>query len=99
MEIKLDFAFRQLNYEIDGVRGVGVDGLVENISKKNDRIKRISLSGNTDSYTLMRQVYLFLNLCRAMVGCEVVINGKQMPSGALAPDYTAAGYKFNGDCV
>ncbi len=99
MEIKLDFALRQLNYEIDGVQGVGIDDLVENIGRKDDRIKKISLSGNTDSYTLMRQVYLFINLCRAMVDCAVVIDGKQMPSGALVPDYTATGYKFNGDCA
>jgi hypothetical protein len=97
VEIKLEFASRELNYEIDGIRCAGIDNLIENIGQKSDKIKRISLSGDTDSYTLMRQVYLLINLCKAFSDCEVAINGKQMSDRILIPDYAAAGYKFNGE--
>lgn len=99
MEIILKLEGRKLDYKIDKIRGTGVDSLIEKISQKNDKIKNIRLSGSTDSYTLMRQVYMFINMCRALENCAVVIDGREIDERILVPDYDSAGYKFNGDRV
>jgi hypothetical protein len=99
MEIVLKLDGRKLDYKIDKTWGIGIDSLIEKISQKNDKIKTIRLSGSTDSYTLMRQVYLFINMCRALVNCAVIIDGRGIAKQILIPDYAAAGYKFNGDRI
>jgi hypothetical protein len=99
MEIKIKFSGRTIDYEVGGETGSGIDDLIGLIGQKNDRIEKVSLSGSTDSYTLMRQVYLLMNLCRALTGCSVFVAGKKSESGELLPDYESAGYKFSGDGI
>jgi hypothetical protein len=98
VEIILKLEGRKLSYGIGSIRGTGVDSLIEKINQKNDKIREIRLSGSTDSYTLMRQVYLMLNMCRALASCAIIINGEKTTKEILIPNYAAAGYKFNGDC-
>lgn len=99
MEIVLKLDGRKLDYKIDKTRGSGVDSLIEKVSQKNDKIKNIRLSGSTDSYTLMRQVYMFINMCRTLENCVVIIDKREIAEQILIPDYDSAGYKFNGDRV
>lgn len=99
MEIVLKLDGRKLDYKIEKTWGTGIDSLIEKISQKNDKIKVIRLSGSTDSYTLMRQVYLLVNICHALVNCAVIIDGREITEQILIPDYAAAGYNFNGDRI
>ncbi len=97
MELKIRINNRDLAYKAEKNSGRSLDELIGFIGGKYGKIKSVSLEGETKSYTFMRQVYLFLNICKFFSNCKVIINGTAVKGNFVAPDYTKTGCEFKGE--
>ena len=52
------------------------------------KIKSISLSGQTKSYTFVRQIYLLINMLKSLSQANLFIDGRKINKPAF-PDYAA----------
>lgn len=88
--LKINYNNRDLNFSLSGDKVIGGKGLNDLILAVGEgaTINKIELSGQSRSYTFLRQLYLFVNSLVEFTGCEVVIEGKTMPKGKLLlPSY------------
>ena len=91
MEIEIKYQDRNLDYLIKGgpknKSGEGIRELLSEIEKSDKKISRISLSGETKSYTFSRQVYLLVNMLKEISDSEIFVNGKKTADFIL-PTYS-----------
>jgi len=97
MQIEIKIDGRNLNFSCQDEQGSSLEQLIGFIGRENGKINKVKLSGESGSYTAIRQAYLFLNLYRELSGCQVEIDGKVARKGFIAPDYSKTGYVFKGE--
>ena len=66
MNIRLDYHDRTVCYQIESrgkaVSGQSISGLLKAVEESEETIEQIKVSGETKSYTFVRQIYLVANL-------------------------------------
>lgn len=87
MELKISIFKRDLSYKLDNKHGVGLDELIRECS--GVCLDSIEITGESRSYTFMRQVALFVNLSTSLNQCRLINNSKSFKSSdnKLAPIY------------
>ncbi len=75
MELTVQCLDKDLVFRYEGKTGRGLDKLIKFTGKNKHKISKINIECQTDSYTSLRQMYLFSNLIVVLSDIEVVING------------------------
>jgi hypothetical protein len=90
MNIQLDYHDRTVRYQIgDGrnaVSGEGIESLLAAAESSKEQIEEIRVSGETKSYTFVRQIYLAANLLSWLSGSKLIIGGRRV-RGIAFPKY------------
>jgi len=77
MEVKITYHNRDLRFTSDSASGEGFEDLFKFLQKNKNKISKLVILGETNSFTFMRQIYLFANTFRFISGWEIIINGKK----------------------
>lgn len=87
MELKINISQRDLSFEVDNKSGHSLEELVKIASDK--KIKLIRLSGESKSYTFLRQIALFINLTTKLNDCDIVLKSQSFKQSdkLIAPIY------------
>ncbi len=92
MEIEINYLDRKFNFVVINakkkVRGDSIQALLACVEKSPMKIKSISLSGQTKSYTFVRQIYLLINMLKSLSQANLFIDGRKINKPAF-PDYAA----------
>lgn len=65
-----------------------LDELIKNLNKISENLDKITLEGESESYTFSRQVYLLINLLNQLNPADVEINDKIISKKDIAvPEY------------
>jgi len=89
MEINAHYKDRQLSFTAGDRKGDGLDELISFIGKNKKDIAKLDIHGESDSYTFLRQVYLFANMVSVLSGVEVCINSRKISASKPAfPTYS-----------
>lgn len=88
MELKVVYQDRKVKFYSGRKKGEGLDKLIEFVGKNSIKLKTIRVYGESNSYTFMRQMYLFANLTAFLTDIPVFINGTKFDSDSIrVPDY------------
>lgn len=87
MELVLELNNKELDYSCGSRKGDSLDGLIENLS--NLGFDKIVISGESKSYTFLRQVALFANMLVKIQNVEVTLKSDsfKVVDGMLFPIY------------
>ena len=87
MELKIKFKEREIEYSLGSSKGKTLEALIKALP--NNSVDKVLLSGESRSYTLLRQLALFVNLLRVTKDVEVDLASKSFSSkeGFLLPIY------------
>jgi hypothetical protein len=91
VKIKISYSGKSLQFRLDSKKGVssgeGIAALLKRLEKSKEKIASVELSGESQSFTFSRQVYLLANLLSHLSGAPLIISGKR--SNAIAtPAYS-----------
>lgn len=90
MNIRLNYRDRTVCYQIGkgkkAVSGEGIAGLLGAVESSKEQIEEIKVSGETKSYTFVRQIYLAANLLSWLSGSKLIIGGRKA-GGIAFPEY------------
>lgn len=87
MELNIVISQRDLSFKIDNQSGDNLSELIKVSSDK--KIDSIIVSGESSSYTFLRQIALFVNLSSRLNVCEVDVRSKcfSKNKSTIAPIY------------
>jgi hypothetical protein len=87
MELNIEISQRELSFKVDNQLGSSLNELIETASDKT--IGSIRISGESKSYTFLRQVALFVNLITKLGDCRVELKSKcfSICENTIAPIY------------
>lgn len=87
MELKLYLKDRQVTYELAGEKGESLENLIKLVGKKE--FDKISIYGETKSYTFLRQVALLVNILSKTKVFDLSLNSNsfEKKAGVLLPIY------------
>lgn len=87
MELIIDISKRNLSFKVDNQSGSGLNELIKLSS--DIKIDSIKISGESKSYTFLRQVALFVNLTARLNDCEVELRSRcfNKVGKSIAPIY------------
>lgn len=97
MKLKINLIGRELEFHSGRQSGRSLNDLIGFIEGNGDRIKEVIIVGETKSFTLLRQVYLIVNLLKKVTDCEVFLGDERVAGPFVAPEYRATGYEFKGE--
>jgi len=88
MKVNVTYKERELSFVSGATSGKNLDELISFVGKNKDRIDKINITGESDSYTFLRQIYLFANMITVLAGVEVYLNSKKvLASHPVFPTY------------
>jgi len=87
MELAINIFQRNLSFKLHNKVGDNLDDLITVSSK--EKITSIILSGESRSYTFLRQIALFCNLTAELNDCEIILKTKSYVKmdKSIAPIY------------
>jgi hypothetical protein len=88
MKIEVTYKNRDLIFKSPEGSGSGLDKLISFIGANKNKISQINISGESNSYTFLRQVYLMANLIREISAITFIINADKIkPNQITLPVY------------
>lgn len=79
---------RDLQAQWSGKSFESLDELIKNLSKISENLDKITLEGESESYTFSRQVYLLINLLNQLTSADVEVNDKIISKkDIVVPEY------------
>lgn len=88
MEVNVTYEERKLSFISGTTKGKDLDELISYIGKNKKSIDKVNITGESNSYTFLRQIYLFANMTAALSGIEVCINSRKVSASRPAfPTY------------
>lgn len=88
MELKVVYQDRKVKFYSGKNTGEELDKLIKFVGKNSVKLEIIRIHGKSNSYTFMRQIYLFANLIAFLADIPVFINGTKFDSDSIrVPDY------------
>ena len=87
MELVISISKLALSFRVDNVLGEGLNELIKLAADK--KIKTIKLTGDSRSYTLLRQLALFINLMIDLNNCEIILESNNFKKSGrfISPIY------------
>jgi len=90
MRIKINYCHRSLKFHLalkqGGFSGKEIPALLKKLERTQEKIERVELDGETESFTFSRQIYLLANLLSRLSGAPLIISGKKTTEPSF-PDY------------
>jgi len=78
MELKVLYSGYNVKYFAGAKMGKGMPKLIKFVGANKDKISLIKIIGKSDSYTFLRQIYLFANLSAVLLDVKVCINSREV---------------------
>lgn len=83
MDIKVTYKDRDLKFNSDSYRGSGIRELLEFTKKNKGKIDHLEITGESNSYTFLRQIYLLTNILSQISDIKIKIDGYKVKADKI----------------